>query len=115
MLDPSRCVVGLSVVKRMPPKAPPPKAKQMLDPSPPPAPPKSPTGEDQDTTSSEFETPKGSTSNSDTSTPKTVPLERYNELVARFIHCCVFHLGPTLLLSFLHIMLSSLLLSLIYD
>ena len=33
----------------------------------------------------------------------------------RLYDCCVFHLGPTLLLSFLHIMLSSLLLSLIYD
>ena len=64
----------------MPPKAPPPKAKPKVNPSPPPAPPKPPTGEDQGTTSSDFETPKGSASNSSTSTPKTVPLQQYNDL-----------------------------------
>ena len=68
----------------MPPKALPSKAKPKVDPSPPPAPPKPPTGEYQGTISPEFETPKGSASNSGTSTPKAAPLERYNKLVARF-------------------------------
>ena len=69
----------------MPSKAPPPKAKPKVDPSPPPAaPPKAPTTEDQGTTSPEFETPKGSAGNSGTSTPKTVPLQQYNELVSRY-------------------------------
>ena len=68
----------------MPPKAPPPKAKSKMDPSPPPASPKPPTGEDQGTTSPEFETQKGPASNSGTSTPKTVPLQQYNDLVVRF-------------------------------
>ena len=67
----------------MPPKAPTPKAKSKVDPSPPP-PPKAPTSEDPGTTSPEFETPKESASNSGTSTPKSVPLDKYNELVARF-------------------------------
>ena len=68
----------------MPPKAPPPKGKPKVDPSPPLAPPKPPTGEDQGTASPEFETLKGSAANSGTSTPKTVPLQQYNDLVARF-------------------------------
>ena len=68
----------------MPPKAPPPKAKPKVDPSPPPStPPKAPTGEDG-TTSPEFETPKGSAVNAGTSTPKTVPLQQYNDLVSRY-------------------------------
>ena len=60
----------------MPPKAPPPKAKPMVDPSPSP-PPKAPTGEDPGTTSPEFE-------NSGTSTPKTIFLDQYNDLIAHF-------------------------------
>ena len=69
----------------MPPKAPSPKAKPKVDPSPPPAaPPKASSGEDQGTTSPEFETPKGSAGNSGTSTPKAVPLQQYNELVTRY-------------------------------
>ena len=68
----------------MPPKAPPPKAKPKVEPSPPPsAPPKAATGEDG-TTFPEFETPTGSAGNSGTSTPRTVPLTQYNELVTRF-------------------------------
>ena len=68
----------------MPPKAPPPKAKPKVYPSPPPsAPPKASTGEDG-TTFPEFETPKGSAGNSGTSTPKTVPLQQYNNLVSRY-------------------------------
>ena len=68
----------------MPPKAPPPKGKPKEEPSPPPsAPPKAPTGEDG-TTSLEFETPTGSAGNSGTSTPRTVPLQQYNELVTRY-------------------------------
>ena len=68
----------------MPPKAPPPKGKPKVEPSPPPsAPPKAPTGEDG-ATSSEFETPTGSAGNSGTSTPRTVPLQQYNDLVSRY-------------------------------
>ena len=69
----------------MPPKALPPKGKPKVEPSPPPpsAPSKAPTGEDG-TTSPKFETPTGSASNSGTSTPRTVPLTQYNELVTRF-------------------------------
>ena len=66
----------------MPPKAPPPpKGKPKVDPSPPPH--KAPTGE-EGTTSPEFETPLGSAGNTGTSTPRTVPLAKYNDLVSRF-------------------------------
>ena len=66
----------------MPPKAPPPpKGKLKVDPSPPPH--KAPTGE-EGATSPEFETPTGSAGNSGTSTPRTVPLTKYNDLVSRF-------------------------------
>ena len=68
----------------MPPKAPPPKGKPKVEPSPPPsAPPKAPTGEDG-AKSPEFETPMGSAGNSGTSTPRTVPLQQYNELVTHY-------------------------------
>ena len=36
------------------------------------------------TTSPEFETPTGSAGNSGTSTPRTVPLQQYNDLVSRY-------------------------------
>ena len=75
--------LGFRWFKGCPPKAPPPKAKPKVDPYLPP-PPKAPSGEDQGTTSPEFDTPKGSASNSGTSTPKTLPLEQYKELMARF-------------------------------
>ena len=53
-----------------------------MEPSPPPsAPPKAPTGEDG-ATSPEFETSTGSAGNSGASTPRTVPLQQYNELVS---------------------------------
>ena len=66
----------------MPPKAPPPpKGKPKEDTSPPPR--KAPSGE-EGTTSPEFETPTGSAGNSGTSTPRTVPLTTYNDLVSRF-------------------------------
>ena len=66
----------------MPPKAPPPpKGKPKEDPSPPPR--KTPTGE-EGTASPEFETPTGSAGNSGTSTPRTVPLTKYNDLVSKF-------------------------------
>ena len=65
----------------MPPKAPPPKGKPKVEPSPPPS--KASTGEDG-ATSPEFETPTRSAENSDTSTPRTVPLQQYNELVTRY-------------------------------
>ena len=64
----------------MPPKALPLK----IYPSPPPPPKVSATGEDSGATSPEFKTPTGSTSNLGTSTPKTVSLEKYNDLVAKF-------------------------------
>ena len=65
----------------MPPKAPPPpKGKPKEDPSPPPR--KNPTGE-EGTASPEFETPTGSAGNSGTSTPRTVPLTKYNDLVSK--------------------------------
>ena len=66
----------------MPPKAPPPpKGNRKEDPSPPPR--KTPTGE-EGTASPEFETPTGSAGNSGTSTPRTVPLTKYNDLVSKF-------------------------------
>ena len=65
----------------MTPKAPPPKGKPKVEPSPPPSsPPKAPSTGEDGTTSPEFETPTGSEGNSDTSTPRTVPLQQYQIL-----------------------------------
>ena len=64
------------------PKAPPPKPKPKMDPSPPP--PKKPELSEEAAGSPDYNTPTGLGSNSGSSTPKTVSLAKYNELVAKF-------------------------------